>query len=788
MTELKSQKIRRSEIFRNYINQVLENREDYADDEWWEDEEARQELIRLSCEEQDCVSDSETLKIESREQLILAVYRKDEKVLFDQVIKKAASMEIKPDVEGIHVIFFVQGMRARIQLEKGFSTVVKSRITAALQRRTGRKNLPLRCTYILDQEYKEQSVEFKNLRRYEIMHMPPISSRINIEDSDEGKTGDRGKDSLHALVFPTELFQLVELYNTVGDLLFKNNVRIGINEMLGVDRAICKTLEDEPEYFWYKNNGITILVRNRDLKLTNHESLCLGQIQPDQELNFSVINGAQTITASARYFFDMEYQCRNSRDDSEKKKLSEKLENSKTAQVMVKVIFVPEGNNTIATEISVALNRQKPIKIEDIAFTTPFVEKLAGYLERGMKTGQAEFRLARRGEEISRNQQMDLVSFVRAGKALLGKPGEARSQGASTLLKFQVDDAGAYAFQQKDVFVKAWMEADESVEEKVFRRFYGALWFANQLALKYDKIKKNIKEEDPSILTVVKNGKWYFTAALVQLLNDFSRSKEGDVEGPDFSEFHASLEDVEEQLPKGILCFAKLVAFYVNSCKKYGELDSNLFKKNDCYRGLILRIEQVYHRDRPRRPENASKIMLITPVLASLIKEFVEAFSIDISVDRSRSENSKLMAGSVVAYTDISADGSKPEEKPEPDRVVGKKYIILGSERIVVKSMAEGMRRTAEYILTHYPQVLDKPWDSDIVKWLTREETVAAKKDGYFRSGLKKITTKEGDCWVGTSSNITAKRDQMQKLCELAGVKKNQIFWYEKSGEQVFSW
>ncbi|MCI8449105.1 MAG: hypothetical protein HFH30_12130 [Eubacterium sp.] len=88
MMELKSEKTRRCELFRKHINQVLENQGDNADDEWWEDENAREELIRLSCAKEDCISDSDALRIESSEKLILAVYKKDEDLLFEQIVKK----------------------------------------------------------------------------------------------------------------------------------------------------------------------------------------------------------------------------------------------------------------------------------------------------------------------------------------------------------------------------------------------------------------------------------------------------------------------------------------------------------------------------------------------------------------------------------------------------------------------------------------------------------------------------------------------------------------------------
>ncbi len=42
--------------------------------------------------------------------------------------------------------------------------------------------------------------------------------------------------------------------------------------------------------------------------------------------------------------------------------------------------------------------------------------------------------------------------------------------------------------------------------------------------------------------------------------------------------------------------------------------------------------------------------------------------------------------------------------------------------------------------------------------------------------------------WMGTTSNISAKKGQMERLCALAEVNRNEIYWYENSAELVFQW
>ncbi len=763
--QIKSQKIRQSESFRDHINLVLENRGDDADDEWWDDAKAREELERLACAEDEYVSSSERLKITSERPMLLAVYQKDCKALFEQIGRQAAM--IKAD-KGLHLLFFVRDMRSRIKLEQYFAGEGKQVINAGLQA-CGGKNRPLfQCTYILVQKYGNEEACLRDLKRYEILQMPPVSAYMNRETAWDS----REEESLYARVLTADLFQLVELYNTIGDRLFRNNVRIGLNEMLGVDQSIRETLKTEPEHFWYKNNGITILAERDEFRLRSLDTLVLDRLAPEREPAFSVINGAQTITASARYFFETEFQYESSPAGSaERERLKAQLNKSKRAQVLVRVIYVPQEDpvnaSGLAREISTALNRQKPVKIEDIAFTAPFVEKLAGYLERGLQTGQTRFRLIRRGEGGPRHRQMELISFARAALACAGKPAEARSQGANTLLKFHVKEDGTYEFQQKEVFADAWMKAEAENEEAVFKRLYGAVWFTDQLAQKYEGVKKGWIEETPEVRAVIRNGKWYFTAAVVQILNGFTRSKAGEWAGqPDFSGFSASVEETEEKLTAGIRRFGRLVALFIKLDEGYGDLDSNLFKKNEAYNTLIKRLEDTFHSDR-KGPSAADRDKTLQESrLEVYLQEFIQLFCEPVSLSKAEAAAALQPADSFGGMEDC---------------------IILRGMRLPAESMAEAMQKTVKYVLEQYPDVRNR-LSGSIANWLSTPGTLHS-PPGYFRGNTRKMTVDGVVYELGTFSNTETKLRQMRQLCRLAGVRENEIFWYQAGGKApVFSW
>ncbi len=133
------------------------------------------------------------------------------------------------------------------------------------------------------------------------------------------------------------LRQLVNLYNQVGDPLFKRNVRLGIDDTMDVHRAMYQTLEKEPEYFWYMNNGITLLVDAPVFRLHSADSLELGTLEFEGTPRFSVINGAQTISICSKYAFEWEYRKKSCSDRrAEAKKRLRDFEKTQCGSILYK--------------------------------------------------------------------------------------------------------------------------------------------------------------------------------------------------------------------------------------------------------------------------------------------------------------------------------------------------------------------------------------------------------------------------------------------------------------------
>ena len=806
-------KTERMETFYYHINQILKNNEQAGDGGWWQESEAQSELSKLAGLDENGISDSDRMGIGSGEKMIFIAYQKKEEGLLERVQNWADTLGkgAGPWEDRIHLIFFVRDMESRIELENGFDALF-------------RKKESFRCTYVLDRfcftGNGKTDIKLKNPRRYEMIRMPSVKNRINLEDRPEEESA---AGRLSAQVFTIDLYQLGALYNQIGDQLFQNNVRIGIDEKLGVDASIRETLEKEPEQFWFKNNGVTILLEKPDGHLGYREELFLGRMGQEDALPFSVVNGAQTITVASRYYYEMEYlyeKLKQKGDADRCKELEAKREGFRRAQVLLRVIHISEAEprsekegapwqRSLAREISVALNRQKPIQQEDIAFTTPFIEKLVRYLERKVRSGEDGFRLVRRGEELKGYSRMDLSAFARARKACTGKPGSARNMGMAVLLKMQVEKDGNTGFQQKDVFVDEWVRAGEKREEEVFEHHYGAVWTAYQISLRYDEAKKEIEGKTPEALTVAENGKWYFTAALIALLNGFWQTPEDDWDGSrqDFTGFNSKggkLLKEPEKFAECMKLFAEMVSlFFRQNRSKYEKLNSNLFKRDDFYSDFMRETGRIR---REGGKAAASEEDADRAQFCRALHKFADR--IGIPFDEARDEPGESVReeiAQIAAFTGLSfvaqeawkasvqetAAGLETSLPADPP-VLSKQYkwrpgaVCLGNQGLhtPVKSWAQALTMTTEYVLQKYPV------DSQRLKmgcslWITEELPKILPFGCYQKKPFSLVIDKKS-YWIGTTSNTETKIKQIQTLCQLAGVSKKEICWFDEVGEEIF--
>lgn len=177
---------------------------------------------------------------------------------------------------------------------------------------------------------------------------PPVPS-LDLEIESGGGVRTAGvfnrydnKTDIESWVFSMTNAALASVYEGAGVRLFARNVR-GFLGSTEINRGMEATLEDEPEYFWYYNNGVTIVCDDAKQDSSRGRSIL-------RVANPQVINGQQTTRTLAR-----------------------KLNKRAHASVLVRVIRVPRcpqragnGFEMLVSRIVSATNWQNTIRPSDL--------------------------------------------------------------------------------------------------------------------------------------------------------------------------------------------------------------------------------------------------------------------------------------------------------------------------------------------------------------------------------------------------------------------------------------
>jgi hypothetical protein len=180
-------------------------------------------------------------------------------------------------------------------------------------------------------------------------------THVNI-DLDDVEIENYGQKNEPYLAFYGQISgdQILEWWEAHGTRLFAKNIR----NLLGstdVNESIGNTAVNNPEMFWYYNNGITLLVSeilphrrnaNRDTERGTFKFL-----------NASVINGAQTVSTIGQVFKDITEESSNN-----------------LAQIKVPVRFIKVAdieNAEVAAAITKANNHQNRVLGRDFASQHP---------------------------------------------------------------------------------------------------------------------------------------------------------------------------------------------------------------------------------------------------------------------------------------------------------------------------------------------------------------------------------------------------------------------------------
>ena len=110
--------------------------------------------------------------------------------------------------------------------------------------------------------------------------------------------------------------------------------------------------------------------------------------------------------------------------------------------------------------------------------------------------------------------------------------------------------------------------------DQIYSHYYSPVFFALIIARRYDTLrKKAIATTSDSMATIISNGKWYFVAFLVFVLNG---DNDEDYSNFSYEPDKFSDKDLRELMVK----FAGFIYNYIQ------DLNSNTFKKSDLYNTL----------------------------------------------------------------------------------------------------------------------------------------------------------------------------------------------------------
>ena len=169
-----------------------------------------------------------------------------------------------------------------------------------------------------------------------------------------------GDDACLVNICGLDLAELAQKYDKteIGrSILFGQNLRDSlITNKSNTYRVMKDTIDNEPEKFWYYNNGITILADEVNLKDEDNTDITYSD-KPKQKVDkiilsrFSIINGAQTTSALGKYL----------KDALDEKKAKEKLN-----KVFVFARILKISNNETKRRIAIYNNTQNPITTRDM--------------------------------------------------------------------------------------------------------------------------------------------------------------------------------------------------------------------------------------------------------------------------------------------------------------------------------------------------------------------------------------------------------------------------------------
>ena len=333
------------------------------------------------------------------------------------------------------------------------------------------------------------------------------------------------------------------------NILFGQNLRETIEKKSKTFSEMEYTINNEPERFWYYNNGITIITENLDAQKDINENVDKIKLS-----NFSIINGAQTTSALGKYLKNAEF--------NNDYKAIERLKNVYVLARIMEVVDVE-----LRDSIAIYNNTQNPITSRDMVSNRNEQKKLQ--------------------EEYLNGEKPNIYIEIRRGASIPQYPKFEKHQRTTNEELAQLAFAAflEQPFNSKDK-KNALFNKDNSNEEYLINKYYHELFYYSNKSdekqgILFEKTRKDI-DEALFIKNLYKESRNYLKRKYNAQIDKENKRMKNSSDG-------RAIENIERaQRMKEInnTCMFYCIALYFKIKEQFGDVNDNrMYDYSSYYRG-----------------------------------------------------------------------------------------------------------------------------------------------------------------------------------------------------------
>lgn len=177
------------------------------------------------------------------------------------------------------------------------------------------------------------------------------------------------------------------------NILFGQNLRDSLDKKSKTYKQMFDTIDNEPENFWYYNNGISIIAHRANIENVEYIDPITKETKKSEGAvleGFSIVNGAQTASTLGAYLKEAELN----RD-------TDKIKQLLNVHVLSRIVEIPKDGNELRNSIAIFNNTQNPITTRDMVSNREEQRRLYNILLNGEPSIFLEIR---RGSKPPRNR------------------------------------------------------------------------------------------------------------------------------------------------------------------------------------------------------------------------------------------------------------------------------------------------------------------------------------------------------------------------------------------------